>query len=131
MMLSLLLAALLTPWGEDGSSSRTTTCLNGSGWTCDGEAVSVPHTWNADDACDGPGDTVNTPAGRRGGDSVGGIGYLKKRAVYARQLPAKRAGRRYFLKFEGASVVAEVKVNGRAVGSHVGAVRPRSPRGGR
>ena len=113
-----IVCALGTP---DAPSVRTTTCLGGRGWTCDGKSVSVPHTWNAVDACDGPGETVNTPAGRRGGDSVGGVGYLKKRAIYARQLPAKRTGRRYFLKFEGASVVADVRVNGRAVGSHVGA----------
>ena len=110
--------AVLAVLAADG---RTVTSLGGAGWTCDGEAVSVPHTWNAVDACDGPGETVRKWTGSKGGDSVGGLGYLKKRAVYARTLPAKREGRRYFLRFEGASVVTDVAVNGRPVGSHIGA----------
>ena len=95
--------------------------LSGPGWTCDGEAVSVPHTWNAADACDGPVVGGVKWSGSRGGDSVGGKGYLKKCAVYRRQLPAKRDGRRYFLKFDGTSVTAEIAVNGRPVGTHKGA----------
>ena len=99
---------------------RTLTRLS-DGWTCDGEPVPVPHTWNAMDACDGPGETVKLWTGEKGGDSVGGLGYLKKRALYRRSLPAKRNGKRYFLRFEGASVVADVSVSGRFVGSHIGA----------
>ena len=102
-------------------SGRTLTELSGEGWTCDGEVVAVPHTWNAIDACDGPGKSRTDWTGHKGGDSVGGTGYLKKRAVYRRSLPAKREGRRSFLRFEGASVITEVKVDGRPVGTHVGA----------
>ena len=95
--------------------------LSGANWTCDGEPVVVPHTWNAADACDGPAVNGVKPKRVRGGDSVGGTGYLKKCAVYRRDLPAKKAGKRYFLGFDGASVKADVRINGRAVGSHVGA----------
>lgn len=102
-------------------AGRREISLDGPGWTCDGESVCVPHTWNATDACDGPGDKITDWTGYNGGDSVGGKGYLRKRAVYRRALPAKREGRRYFLKFDGASVRAEVSVNGRTVGAHDGA----------
>ena len=87
MMILGALAALAV-LAADG---RTVTSLGGAGWTCDGETVSVPHTWNAVDACDGPGETVRKWTGSKGGDSVGGLGYLKKRAVYARTLPATEA----------------------------------------
>ena len=49
-------------------SARTLTCLSGEGWTCDGEPVSVPHTWNATDACDGPGETAKLWTGAKGGN---------------------------------------------------------------
>lgn len=101
-------------------SGRTVMCLSGSGWTCDGEAVSVPHTWNAVDACDGPGATVSLPD-YGNGKSAQGKDYLRKRAVYSRTLPAARPGKRYFVKCEGVSVISEMSVNGRPVGRHVGA----------
>ena len=93
--------------------------LGGAGWTCDGEAVSVPHTWNAADACDGPGETREP---RNGDSAASTTSYLRKAATYRRTLPVgARPGKRYFLKCDGASVIADVKVNGRHVGRHVGA----------
>ena len=98
---------------------RTATMLCGEGWTCDGEAVSIPHTWNVEDACDGPNGT-RMP---RNGDSAASTNsYLRKRAVYRRILETDpRPGRRYFLRFEGASIKADVRMNGRMVGNHIGA----------
>ena len=112
---------VLTVLASISVSARTVTSLSGTGWTCDGLPVSVPHTWNVTDACDGPGDAIVDWSGVKGGDSVGGNGYLKKRAVYRRKFPAARPGKRYFLKFDGASVNADVAVNGRVVGAHQGA----------
>lgn len=93
--------------------------LDGEGWTCDGIPVVVPHTWNAQDACDGPGATKEP---RNGDSAASRTSYLRKRSVYRRMLPSPMAGtRRVFLKCDGASVIAEVSVNGRFVGKHVGA----------
>lgn len=66
--------------------------------------VNLPHTWNAEDAF------TESLEYRRG------IGW------YRRHLPldASLRGRRLFLYFEGANQVADVYVNGRAAGRHVG-----------
>ena len=102
------------------AEGRMVTCLSGNGWTCDGAAVTVPHTWNAADASDGPRPEVVANPKLDNGGSAGGTGYLRKRAVYRRALPAPKAGRRAFLRFEGASIVADVFVNGERVGGHKG-----------
>ena len=85
------------------------------GWTCDGEPVCVPHTWNAVDGADGQGayptDTDN---------SVAGHGYLRTCKAYAAKLPIPKSGKRYFLHCGGAAVHATVAVNGRMVGEHRG-----------
>jgi len=113
-LLSIFLVLLATT----GLAGRRTVDLSGAGWTCDGVSVSVPHTWNAADACDGPGVT-RMP---RNGDSAASTNsYLRVCRTYARLLPQKVAGHRFFLKFEGASVKASVRIDGRFVGSHVGA----------
>lgn len=108
----LILLALRSACAE-----RVETVLKG-GWTCDGEAVEIPHTWNAFDAADGLG----VPEGYDPKllDSSGSPSYLRKRAVYARSLPNSRAGRRYFLRCLGASIKAEVRVNGIEIGRHAG-----------
>ena len=68
------------------------------------QAVDLPHTWNAQDALD-------EEAGYRRG-----VGW------YRRPLPPLDAlhGKRVFLHFEGANQVADVYVNGRHAGRHVG-----------
>jgi beta-galactosidase len=71
-----------------------------SGWS----AVTLPHTWNLDDA-------FSKPLGYRRG-----IGWYRKQLVLA---PALR-GKRIFLHFEGANQVADVFVNGQRGGRHVG-----------
>ena len=69
-----------------------------------GEKVDLPHTWNST-------------------DFMSPEGYYRGYGSYSRRLgiPAAYAGKRLFLKFEGAGSEAEVFVNGRGVGSHKGA----------
>jgi beta-galactosidase len=67
-------------------------------------SVTLPHTWNSADAVD------PAPGYRR---SVG----FYRRSLDVRGYPA---GARFILYFEGANTVAEVRVNGRRAGGHVG-----------
>ena len=69
-------------------------------WT----AVTLPHTWNLEDA-------FTKQLGYRRG-----AGWYRKRL----DLDPSLRGRRLFLHFEGANQVADVYVNGRAAGRHVG-----------
>ena len=91
--------------------------LSGSGWTCDGEAVSVPHTWNAQDGADG----LDVPKGQSGHNSATSLSYARAVKTYRRALSAPKAEKRYFIRFDGACEKAAVRVNGREVGRHVGA----------
>jgi beta-galactosidase len=68
------------------------------------QSVNLPHTWNAIDAFD------KTATYRRG------IGWYRKRLV----LDSALRGKRLFLYFEGANQVADVFVNGRHAGQHIG-----------
>ena len=86
-------------------------------WTCDGEKVTVPHTWNAVDGADGHGGRFQDFD-----NSVAGRGFLRCCKTYATTLPASVPGKRYFVRCDGAAVVAMVCVNGRIVGTHRGAV---------
>ena len=101
------------------ASARKVTLLSGPGWTCDGIPVEIPHTWNACDGVNGPDGEL--PPGAWTGDSAASLSYVRKRAVYRRALPHTDKGRRVFVKCEGASVRAEVFVNGMCAGRHVGA----------
>ncbi|HMC20971.1 MAG TPA: beta galactosidase jelly roll domain-containing protein, partial [Thermoanaerobaculia bacterium] len=71
-----------------------------SGW----QRINLPHTWNATDVFD-----KTTPYRR-------GIGWYRKSLAID---PALR-GKRLFLYFEGANQVADVFVNGRHAGQHIG-----------
>lgn len=88
-----------------------------SNWTCDGQPVTVPHTWNAKDGADGSSnvfqDTDNSIAGRA---------YLRCAKTYRTELKEPVPSKRYFVRFGGASVRAMVAVNGRQVGTHLGPV---------
>ena len=68
--------------------------------------VTVPHTWNNLDGQNGKGDG----------------GYYRGPGWYARKLdvPANWAGRRIFLRFDAASLVADVYLNGQHLGQHRG-----------
>ncbi|HNX05668.1 MAG TPA: glycoside hydrolase family 2 TIM barrel-domain containing protein, partial [Opitutales bacterium] len=91
--------------------------LNGTGWTCDGMPVTVPHNWNIGDGADG----LDVPKEKRGHRSVSSPSYERKKVCYARALPDPVKGRRTFVKCEGASVKAEMRVNGKVAGRHAGA----------
>ena len=68
-----------------------------------GEAVSLPHTWNAVDGQDGGND------------------YYRGRCWYVRELTAEEtAGERVFLEVNGAAMSADVYFNGRLLCSHAG-----------
>ena len=68
------------------------------------ESVTVPHSWNTHDAVD--------PA----------PGYGRSVGFSRRELDLRgyQAGARFILYFEGANTAAEVRVNGRRAGGHVG-----------
>ena len=98
---------------ECPADGRIATNLSGGGWTLDGEAVSVPHTWNAKDGADG--------MGPRCGNSASALSYVRRRGTYRRMLPAVRQkGRRQFVRCLGAAQKATVRVNGMEIGRHVG-----------
>ncbi len=68
------------------------------------DTVDVPHTWNNLD-------------GQQGGPYYRGIGWYRKHYT----VPADWAGQELFLKFDGASLVTDLYVNGTFVGEHQGA----------
>ncbi|WP_329173016.1 glycoside hydrolase family 2 protein [Streptomyces sp. NBC_01477] len=74
--------------------------FNDSAWT----ALSVPHTWNAQDGADG------------GGDYYRGVGWYRRRVT----VPANLAGKMLFLQFAGANQVADVWIDGAHLGQHQG-----------
>lgn len=68
------------------------------------QAVSIPHNWGWEEA-------------QKGGTYYRGPGWYRR----VISVGPPRAGKRYFLRFEAASAVADVYVNGIAVGQHRGA----------
>ena len=102
------------PLPKVGKSERR---LFNDGWTADGVAVTLPHTWNAVDGADGlpPGEK------RQGNAAMSENCYARKRVRYVRGLPDPKPGKRYFLRFEGASTKASVWVNHWPIGRHSGA----------
>lgn len=74
--------------------------LDTSGW----QRVDLPHTWNIADTLD------DEPGYRRG------VSWYRK----ALDLDRSLTGKRIFLKFEGVNQTADVFVNGRSAGSHIG-----------
>ena len=76
------------------------------------DVVSVPHTWNNLDAQQGVRGNPNIPGG-----------YFRGACWYARTLdvPAAWKGKRVFIRFEAASIVADVYLNGESIGEHLGA----------
>lgn len=104
------------------SWAREVRDLSGLGWTFQFEneaveSVSIPHTWNALDGADGP-----KVGKKHSALSVQGDGYKRGKATYTKKLDVSpKEGKRYFLRFEGASVIADIVVNGKNVGKHEGA----------
>lgn len=85
--------------GEDADNGEKRGVIDNS-W----ERINVPHTWNAKDAFD------DTPDYRRGAS------WYRKDLQVSSELKNKRI----FLYFEGANQVADVFVNEKKVGQHVG-----------
>lgn len=86
-------------------------------WLCNGEKVTVPHTWNAIDGADGHGSEFQDFD-----NSVAGRGFARCCKTYATPLADPVPGKRYFVRCDGAAVTAMMCVNGRIVGTHRGAV---------
>jgi beta-galactosidase len=78
------------------------------------QAVSIPHTWN----------TVAADAGDHKGDPhYRKFNYWRGACWYDRTIdvPAAWHGKREFIQFEAASIVANVYINGQSLGQHRGA----------
>ncbi|MGH8048790.1 MAG: glycoside hydrolase family 2 protein [Chthoniobacterales bacterium] len=75
------------------------------------ESVTIPHTWNNMDGQNGKAADPDQPTG-----------YYRGPAWYARKLdiPAGWKGRRIFVKFDAAALVADVYLNGKHLGQHRG-----------
>jgi len=113
--------AILTPWISSPAQRETVPLHDGwkfirqdvaqdaavDSW----ESIGVPHTWNAKDGQTGKKANPDQPAG-----------YYRGPGWYARELdiPAAWKGRRVFIRFEAASLVADVYLNGQHVGQHRG-----------
>lgn len=108
-------AAALTTAHAAPSAGRSTMSLSGGGWTADGEPVVVPHTWNGVDGADGGVDPSNSFT------ACSAQSYERKVVTYRRNLPPPSRGRRQFIRFDGVSIKAVVRVNGIEAGRHVGA----------
>jgi beta-galactosidase len=80
--------------------------------TADWESVTVPHTWN----------NLDAQKGVLGNPGIKG-GYFRGACWYERALdvPADWKGKRVFVRFEAASIVAQVYLNGELIGEHRGA----------
>lgn len=73
--------------------------------------VTVPHTWNALDGQNGKAADPDYPAGY-----YRGPGWYAKRL----EIPAAWKGKRVFIRFEAASLIADVYLNGKRIGEHRG-----------
>lgn len=76
------------------------------------EAVSLPHTWNAEDGADGWQTTDDD-----------GNSYYRGNGMYRKELTLEREiweHKRIYLSFEGANTVTTVYINGKKVGVHEG-----------
>ena len=85
---------------EDDDSHMADPAFDDSSW----RSVDLPHTWNARDGEDG------------GGDYRRGPGWYRRHL----KLDPSLAGKRLYLQFDGASLMADVYVNGSRLGTHQG-----------
>jgi hypothetical protein len=93
---AVLSAGWLFAKGDEPSAAEP--ALDDSGWT----RVTLPHTFNAGEAGDG--------------EYYRGPGWYRR----AIEIAAVRPGRRLFVQFDGAALVADVYLNGQAVCRHEG-----------
>ena len=87
-------------YADGVQSGAQAPAFDDAGWT----AVALPHTWNAHDGFD-----KRKPYRR-------GEGWYRREL----SLPPGLEGKRLFVRFEGANQVADVFLNGRLLGRHVG-----------
>lgn len=113
MRFSVLLFAVSGALAGRAFAGRTEVRL--SDWTCDGEKVTVPHTWNAIDGADGSSNVFQDRD-----NSVAGRAFVRRTSTYRTRLAAPTPGKRQFVRCEGAAIVATVCVNGCVVGRHHG-----------
>jgi beta-galactosidase/beta-glucuronidase len=74
--------------------------ISEKGW----QEVNIPHTWNAEDVL------------TEGDHCYQGIGWYRS----SFDLPKEQRSKRYFIRFEGACLVADIYVNGIYIGRHKG-----------
>ena len=74
--------------------------ISEEGW----EKVTVPHTWNAQDVL------------TEGNHLYQGIGWYRSRF----EIPKEERNLRYFIRFEGVCLVADIYLNGKYLGNHKG-----------
>jgi beta-galactosidase len=86
---------------DDALTDEAALAATADHWT----PVGLPHTWNAQDA-------ASTSAK---------VPYKRGRGWYRLVFDAPSAGHRHWLQFDGASIVADVWLNGRKLGQHRGA----------
>jgi len=86
---------------SDALTDDAALASTGAAW----QEVSLPHTWNARDAAS---TTATTP-------------YVRGRGWYRLSFTRPSRGVRHYLQFDGASIVADVWLNGRKLGQHKGA----------
>ncbi len=79
------------------------------------KSVTIPHTWNTKSE-DAGGDTNRKDPNFRNGYYRGACWYVR-----SLDIPADWKGRRVFIRFEAASLVAKVYLNGQQLGEHRGA----------
>ncbi|KQQ05790.1 MULTISPECIES: glycoside hydrolase family 2 [unclassified Rathayibacter] len=92
-----------TGWSFSRTDAADAAITSTAGW----ESVTLPHTWNDQDSIDDEPGYYQGPGWYR-------------RSVEVPKTATVPPGKRAFLHFEGANQVAEVFVNGVAVGRHVG-----------
>lgn len=90
---------------DDVLSDAAALAASGAAW----QTVSLPHTWNGSDAAS---TAQTTPASKN---------YLRGRGWYRLEFDQPTAAATQWLQFDGASIVADVWLNGKKLGQHKGA----------
>ena len=96
--IGLCAAALAaTTWAGSVRQGEGRVVRNLVNWTVDGQPVTIPHTWNVKDGCDGPGKMSSHVEDDWlwGHNSVKGVGYARKAVTYRCELGERpKPGRR-------------------------------------
>ncbi len=90
---------------EDSLTEEEALSDSGDSWT----TVDLPHTWNAEDAATTEQTTPDTP------------GYKRGQGWYRLEFSGIESEGTQWLQFDGASIVADVWLNGEKLGQHKGA----------